>query len=261
MPKFAANLSMLFTEVPFLDRFVEAKKAGFSHVEYLLPYAFPAAELKARLSELELKQILFNFPCGDWAAGERGIASHPNRSDEFRAGVGQAIDYAQCLDTSHLNVLAGKRVSGSSDEAHWQTLVENVRYAAQAVARHGMTVLVEAVNHFDVPGFFLNRVEQVASLVDEVGEPNVRIQFDVYHVQREEGEVTGTLRKYFPKIGHIQVADNPGRHQPGTGEINYRFIFEEIDALGYPGRIGLEYLPRPDSHASLAWLTQYGYAL
>ncbi|MES2307233.1 MAG: hydroxypyruvate isomerase [Verrucomicrobiota bacterium] len=261
MPKFAANLTMLFTEVPFMERFAEAKKAGFSHVEYLLPYAFSVEELKEQLEKHQLKQILFNFPCGDWAASERGIACLPSRVEEFRAGVALSLRYAQELKVFQLNILAGKKAAGITDEEHWKTLVENVRFAAKSVQSHGITVLVEAINHFDIPGFFLNRVEQVAKLLEEVNEPNVRIQFDVYHVQREEGEITATLRKYFSKIGHIQIADNPGRNQPGTGEIHYPFILREIDQLGFTGQIGLEYVPKGESQASFGWIRDFGYQL
>lgn len=258
MPKFAANLTMLFTEAAFMDRFALAKQAGFDYVEYLLPYAYGAAELKAQLAAHGLKQILFNLPCGNWAAGDRGIAAHPDRVDEFRQGVTQAITYAQALGVSQLNCLAGKRVAGFDDPQHWKVLVENVRFAAQALQAQGLTLLVEAINHFDVPEFFLNRTGQVLKLIEEVGMPNVLVQYDVYHAQREEGELIATLRKNIPKIGHIQIADNPGRHQPGTGEINYPFVFREIDALGYGGFIGLEYIPAGESKASFGWIKEFG---
>lgn len=175
--------------------------------------------------------------------------------------MSQALAYAQELGVPQLNCLAGKRVSGFSDEEHRITLVANLRFASEALKGAKLTLTVEAVNHFDIPGFFLNRTEQVAQLIEEVNSPNVFIQYDVYHAQREEGELTGTLRKYQKRIGHIQIADNPGRHQPGTGEINYPFLFKEIDRLGYEGFIGLEYVPEPDTLASLAWVERYGYRL
>ncbi len=261
MPQFAANLTMLFSDRPFLERFAAARLAGFSAVEYLFPYAEPAEQIKEQLSTNGLKQVLFNLPCGDWGAGERGLAASPDRVEEFRAGVGQAMAYAQVLGAPRLNCLAGKRVPGYSAEEHWNTLVANVRFAAAALQDAKLMLTVEAVNHFDIPGFFLNRTEQVAQLIEAVKMPNVFIQYDVYHAQREEGELTATLRKYHRIIGHIQIADNPGRHQPGTGEINYPFLFKEIDRLGYGGVIGLEYVPEPDTLTSLAWLKSYGYQL
>lgn len=254
MPKFAANLTMLFTEVPFMERFALAAKAGFTHVEYLFPYPFAAADLKAQLDQHGLQQVLFNLPAGDWAAGERGIAALPGRSDEFRAGVPQAIEYAQVLGVNRVNCLVGKRSADHSDEAHRQTLIENLRFAATELAKHGIELVIEPINHFDIPGFFLNRTEQAISVIDEVGHPNIRVQFDIYHVQREEGEITGTFHKYKDRITHIQIADNPGRHQPGTGEINFPFLFREIDASAYPGWIGLEYIPSQETSASFGWM-------
>ena len=261
MPKFAANLTMLFSDIPFLERFAAARLAGFTAVECLFPYDYPAEQIKEQLSTNGLKQVLFNLPCGNWGAGERGLAASPDRVEEFRAGVSQAMAYAQALGVPRLNCLAGKRVSGYSDEEHRNTLVSNVRFVSEALQGAKLTLTVEAINHFDIPGFFLNRTEQVAQLIEEVNMPNVFIQYDVYHAQREEGELTATLRKYQKMIGHIQIADNPGRHQPGTGEINYPFLFEEIDRLGYGGFIGLEYVPEPDTMTSLAWVKRYGYQL
>ena len=261
MPKFVANLTMLFNDMPFLERFAAARLAGFTAVEFLFPYDYPAAQIKEQLATNGLKQVLFNLPCGDWGAGERGLAASPDRVEEFRAGVSQAMAYAKVLGVPQLNCLAGKRVSGFSDEEHRITLIANLRFASEALKGAKLTLTVEAVNHFDIPGFFLNRTEQVAQLIEEVNSPNVFIQYDVYHAQREEGELTGTLRKYQKRIGHIQIADNPGRHQPGTGEINYPFLFKEIDRLGYEGFIGLEYVPEPDTLASLAWVERYGYRL
>ncbi len=259
MPKFAANLTMLFTEVPFLERFALARKAGFTHIEYLFPYPFEAEALKAELDKHDLQQVLFNLPSGDWAAGDRGIAASPGREEEFRAGVPKAIEYAKVLGVSRLNCLVGKRVAGHSDAEHRQTLVQNLRFAATELTAHGIELVVEPINHYDIPGFFLNRTDQTIELLDEVGLPDVRVQYDIYHAQREEGEITATFRKYMDRIGHIQIADNPGRHQPGTGEINFPFIFRQLDECGYDGWIGLEYIPTPDTVASLAWLKDYGF--
>ena len=259
MPKFAANLTMLFTESPFLERFALARKAGFSHIEYLFPYAFKAEDLKAELEKHGLQQVLFNLPSGDWAAGDRGIGASPGREAEFRAGVPQAIEYARVLGVPRLNCLAGKRVAGRSDEEHWQTLVQNAQFAATELAKQGLELLFEPINHFDIPGFFLNRTEQALRLLDEVDQPNVRVQYDVYHAQREEGELTATLRQQVARIGHIQIADNPGRHQPGTGEINFPFLFRQFDDCGYAGWVGLEYVPTPDTANSFGWLRDYGF--
>jgi len=261
MPKFAANLTMFFTEVPFMERFASARDAGFSAIEYLFPYEFEAAELKAQLGRNRLTQVLFNLPAGKWEEGERGIAADPERVEEFRVGVAKAVEYALELGVDGLNCLAGKRMRGYDDDKQWSTLVGNVRYAAKVLLEKGLRLMVEPINHFDIPGFFLNRTEQVLNLIDDAGMPNVFVQYDIYHAQREEGELAATLRKHIDRIGHIQIADNPGRHQPGTGEINYPFIFKEIDASGYRGHVGLEYVPIPDSKSSLAWITEFGYKL
>jgi len=261
MPRFAANLTMLFTEVPFLERFALARGSGFSAIEYLFPYEFEAVELKAQLEHNRLTQVLFNLPAGQWEEGERGIAANPERIEEFRAGVAKAVAYALELGVGGLNCLAGKRIRGYNDDKQWSTLVGNVRYAAKVLQEKGLRLMVESVNHFDIPGFFLNRTEQVLKLIDDAEMPNVFVQYDVYHAQREEGELAATLRKHIDRIGHIQIADNPGRHQPGTGEINFPFIFKEIDASGYRGHVGLEYVPVPDSKSSLGWITEFGYKL
>ena len=194
----------------------------------------------------------FNLPAGDWAAGERGIAALPGRGNEFRAGVSQAVEYAQVLGVSRLNCLAGKRLAGHSDDEHWRTLVENVRFAATALAAHRIELVVEPINHFDIPGFFINRIDHALRLIDDVGLPNVRVQYDLYHAQREEGELTGNLLKHLARIGHIQIADNPGRNQPGTGEINFPFLFRQLDHSGYAGWVGLEYVP--NTSASFGWM-------
>lgn len=259
MPKFAANLTMLFTEVPFLERFALARKAGFTHVEYLFPYPFKAEELKAELDKHGLQQVLFNLPSGDWAAGDRGIGASPGREAEFRGGVPKAIEYAKALGVPRLNCLVGKRVAGRSDEEHSQTLIQNARFAATELAKHGIELIIEPINHYDIPGFFINRTDHALKLIDEIGQPNVRLQYDIYHAQREEGELAATISKHIARIGHIQIADNPGRNQPGTGEINFPFLFKRLDELNYPGYIGLEYVPKPDTGSSFGWLRDYGF--
>lgn len=257
MLKFAANLSMLFTEVPFMERFALAKEAGFSFVEYMFPYDHKIEDIKKTLLNHALQQILFNLPAGDWEKGDRGLASNPERVKEFQAGVYKAIEYALALNVPQVNCQAGKRMSNHSYEEQWAIMVENVRFAAREFSKHGLRLLVEPVNRFDMPGFFLYRTEQVLKLLEEVNLPNVFVQYDVYHAQREEGELVNTMRKHMDVIGHIQIADNPGRHQPGTGEINYPFIFKEIVALKYGGYIGLEYIPSSDSKSSLQWLENF----
>jgi hydroxypyruvate isomerase len=253
MPRLAANLSMLFNEVPFLDRFERAAQAGFRAVEFHFPYAFEAEAIKQRLADSGLTPVLHNLPAGNWEAGERGIACHPDRGDEFRAGVGCAITYAQALGVKQLNCLAGKAPAGVSEAVLCSTLVENLRYAARALEAAGLRLLIEPINTFDVPGFYLNRTAQAADILAELGAENAFIQYDVYHAQRMEGELATTLQNYLPLIGHIQVADNPGRHEPGTGEINYRFLFAHLDRMGYDGWIGCEYTPVGSTEAGLGW--------
>ena len=256
MPRFAANLTMLFTELPFLDRFAAAKAAGFNAVEYLFPYEYPKEELAARLRANGLKQVLHNLPAGDWAAGERGIACHPNRMGEFRAGVDRAITYAHALDCGQLNCLVGKVPAGVTAEVAQATLVANLHHAASTLRSAGIRLLVEPVNSYDIPGFFLTRTEQAIALLDEVASDNLFLQYDVYHAQRSEGELAATLQRHLARIGHIQVADNPGRNEPGTGEINYAFLFRHLDALGWKGHIGCEYKPRTETLAGLGWIQE-----
>lgn len=253
MPRFAANLTMLFNELPFMQRFEAAAKAGFEAVEYLFPYAFDKKELAAALRDNGLVQVLHNLPAGDWEGGERGVACHPDRVSEFRQGVTQAIAYATALGCPQVNCLVGKLPVGAAlQEAH-PTLVENLRFAAHALEAAGIGLLVEPVNSFDIPGFFLTRTDQALALIDEVGSSNLRLQYDIYHAQRMEGELGATLSKHIARIGHIQLADNPGRGEPGTGEINYPWLFKHIDSLGYAGWIGCEYKPRHSTVEGLGW--------
>ena len=253
MPKFAANLTMLFNEVPFMERFEAAAQAGFKHVEFLFPYAFPAADIKARLDDNGLSLVLHNLPAGDWDAGERGIACHPDRVEEFRTGVAKAIEYAKVLGVKQLNCLVGKVPAGADDKAVHQTMVDNLRFAAGELKNAGLRLLIEPINTFDIPGFALNRTEQALALIDEVGSDNLFVQYDIYHAQRMEGELGATLEKNLARIGHIQLADNPGRNEPGTGEINYPFLFKLIDRIGYTGTIGCEYKPAGTTEAGLGW--------
>jgi hydroxypyruvate isomerase len=253
MPKFAANLTMLFNEVPFLERFERAAKAGFEAVEFLFPYAWPAAEIKSRLDANRLKLVLHNLPPGDWDAGERGIGCHPDRVDEFRAGVAKAIEYARALGVPQLNCLAGKVPAGVDDATLRKTFVGNLKFAAGELKKAGLKLLIEPINTVDSPGFYLNHTAQAASILDEVGADNAFIQYDIYHAQRMEGELAATMQKFLPRIAHMQLADNPGRNEPGTGEINYAFLFAHIDRIGYGGWIGCEYKPAAATEAGLGW--------
>jgi hydroxypyruvate isomerase len=254
MPRFAANLSMLFTELPFMDRFAAARTAGFDSVEYLFPYPFPKEELGIALRANGLKQVLHNLPAGNWEAGERGIACHPDRVAEFRDGVAQAIRYAQALSCPQVNCLAGKQPEGVEREHAHVTFVGNLQFAAAALKECGIRLLIEPINHFDIPGFFLTRTDQALAIMDEVHSDNLFLQYDIYHAQRMEGELGATLRKHLARIGHIQLADNPGRNEPGTGEINYPWLFQHIDAIGYRGTIGCEYKPKTTTAEGLGWM-------
>ena len=254
MPRFAANLTMMFNEVPFMDRFGAARRAGFQGVEFLFPYDFPADAIRTELDRHELTMVLFNMPAGHWAHGDRGLACNPAAVQPCRDGVTTAIEYARTLGCRQLHLMAGLKPSGASDDAVRQTYVANVRYAAKAVAAHGMTLLIEAINTRDIPGFYLNTSRQAFELMDAVGEPNVRFQYDVYHMQIMEGDLAKTLEQRMSDIGHIQIADPPARHEPGTGEINYPFLFDWIDRLGYTGWIGCEYRPKGRTEEGLGWV-------
>jgi len=256
MPKFAANLTMLFTEVPFLDRFERAAQAGFTGVEFLFPYAYSAQDVKHRLDAHGLTLVLHNLPAGDWDAGERGIACHPDRVEEFKAGVARAIDYANTLSVRQVNCLAGKAPAGVSDEVLRITLVSNLKYAAAELKGAGLRLLIEPINTYDIPGFYLNRTAQALAVLHDVGADNAFVQYDIYHAQRMEGELAATLQKQLARIGHIQLADNPGRNEPGTGEINFPFLFAHLDRLGYQGWIGCEYKPATTTEAGLGWHAQ-----
>ncbi len=254
MPRFAANLSMLFTDVPLLDRFDRAARAGFSSVELQFPYEATANAILERLQAHGLKMVLHNLPAGDWAAGDRGIACNPARVAEFRAGVALAVEYAGVLGVPQLNCLAGKPGEGTSDALARATFVANLRFAAAALKAAGLKLLIEPINNHDVPGFWLNRTALAISVLDEVGADNAFVQYDIYHAQRYEGELAATMSKYLARIGHIQVADNPGRNEPGTGEIHYAFLFEHLARIGYTGWIGCEYKPATTTEAGLGWL-------
>jgi hydroxypyruvate isomerase len=254
MPRFAANLSMLFTEAPFLQRFERAARAGFKTVEVQFPYEATAQAVHEQLVGNRLTMVLHNLPAGDWAAGDRGIACQPDRVAEFKAGVAKAISYAHTLGVPMLNCLCGVPPEDVADAVVRSTLVANLRYAADELKRADLKLVVEPINNFDVPGFWLNNTELAISVLDEVGATNAYLQYDVYHAQRYEGELAATIQKHLHRIGHIQVADNPGRNEPGTGEINYPFLFAHLDRIGYTGHIGCEYKPANGTEAGLGWL-------
>ena len=256
MPRFAANLTMLFNELPFLDRFEAARDAGFKGVEYLFPYGFEKEALAERLQEFGLTQVLHNLPAGDWEKGERGIAVLPGREAEFREGVARAIDYAKALNCRQLNCLVGIAPAGVDEGTVRRTLVENLRYAATQLKQAGIRLLIEPINTYDIPGFYLNTTRQALDLIDSVGADNLFVQYDVYHAQRTEGELAKTVEKNLAAIAHIQVADNPGRNEPGTGEINYPWLFTHLDRIGYDGWIGCEYKPAADTRAGLDWIAK-----
>ena len=254
MPRLAANLSMLFSEHAFLDRFAAAAAAGFRYVEYQFPYAHEAAAVAAAAQRAGVQVVLHNLPAGDMAAGERGIACLPGREREFRAGVDQAIDFAKAAACPRLNCLAGLAPAG---RAQFETLVGNVRYAARRLSEVGLQLVLEPINTRSVPGFFLTGTRQALDVLDAAGEGNALLQYDVFHMQIMEGDLAATLERLLARIGHIQIADVPARHEPGTGEINFDFLLAHLDAIGYSGWVGCEYNPRGDTLEGLKWARSF----
>ena len=258
MPKLAANLTMLFNEVDFLQRFDEAAKAGFKAVEFLFPYDYTVEQIKDKLTSNNLQLVLHNLPAGNWAGGERGIACHPDRVAEFKEGVDKAITYGKALGVKQINCLAGIKPQGVSDEEARATLVSNLKYAADKLKAEGIQLLIEPINTFDIPGFFLSRTKQALDIIKDTGSDNIFVQYDIYHMQRMEGELTATIKANQSMIKHIQLADNPGRFEPGTGEINYQYLFRMLDEIGYDGWIGCEYKPKAGTTAGLGWRAAHG---
>ena len=254
MPKFSANLTFLFTELPFLARFAAAKANGFDAVEYISMFDHEPEVIADHLHRHHLKLVLLNVPHGDWAAGERGIAMFPERTQEFRASIDQTIHYCRALDCHMVNCLAGIVPPDSDNAALRATFIENLKFAASALKAAGIRLLIEPLNTRDIPGFFLTGTKQAYDIIQDVASDNLFIQHDLYHMQIMEGDLAPTLTKYLASIGHIQIADNPGRHEPGTGEINYPFLLAHLERLGYPGHIGLEYKPSTTTLESLEWL-------
>lgn len=263
MPRFAANLSLLYSEHPFLERFAAAARDGFLAVEYLFPYAFAARDLARRLQDAGLQQVLFNAPPGDWSAGERGLACLPGREAEFRAGLQQALDYAQALQCPRIHVMAG--IAGADAAAARATYMANLAWAAAQAQQCGCELLIEPINTRDMPGYFLNRQDAAHAIVQEIGAPQLKVQFDLYHCQIMEGDVASKIRQYLPsgRVGHLQIAGVPERHEPTLGELNYAYLFEVIDAVsqacGWQGWVGCEYRPALGeapgaTSAGLAWM-------
>jgi len=253
MPRFAANLSMMFNEAPFLERFARARAAGFEAVEFLFPYDHEPSEVAGALREAGLEQALFNMPPGDWAAGERGIACLPGREAEFEASIDTALEYARALDCPRLHCMAGLVPIGVDPAQAERTYTGNLALAAQRLAAEGRTLLIEPINHRDVPGYLLSRQDHARGIVERLGLDNLRIQFDVYHCQIVHGDLTRWMEAQMPLVGHVQIADVPERHEPGSGEINYRHVFATLDRLGYAGWVGCEYRPAGVTEDGLGW--------
>jgi hydroxypyruvate isomerase len=255
MPKFAANLSLMFNESAFPERFAAASRAGFKGVEFLFPYDYAPSEVARWLSGNGLENVLFNLPPGNWAAGERGLAALPGREAEFRAGVDQALDYALTLGTPRLHVMAGRLPEGADRRQCRAVYIANLRHAARALARHDRTLLIEPINPRDMPGYFLNTQAEAHAICGETGEPNVKVQMDFYHAQIVEGDLAMTFKNFAGGIGHIQIAGVPDRAEPDDGEVNYRYLFRMLDEAGYEGWVGCEYRPRGRTEDGLGWLS------
>ena len=257
MPRFAANLSMMYTQVPFLERFAAAARDGFKAVEFLFPYAHTPEEIGQHLSENGLELVLFNLPPGNWDAGERGIASLPGRETEFARGVTEALRYARVLRCPRLHVMAGIPPEGADRAACRAAYIRSLQSACDAAAKDGITLLIEPINTRDIPGYFLNRQDDAHDIRREAGRDNLKVQMDLYHCQIVEGDVAMKIRRYIGDVGHVQVAGVPERHEPSVGEVNYPYLFDLLDSVGYAGWIGCEYRPRNGTSAGLGWLSAY----
>lgn len=257
MPRFAANLTMMFNEVPFMRRFEQAAWQGFEGIEFLLPYAFKADDIAAELKRHDLKQVLFNLPAGDWEGGERGIAALPGREQEFRESVETAMHYARALACPRVHAMAGLAADGADRQAMHDTYLENIRFAARRLNEEGVVLLLEPINTRDMPGYFLNHQHEAHEIIEALGEPNVQVQMDFYHTQIMDGDIWKTFEEYREGVGHIQIAGVPERHEPDTGEINYPWLFEQLDQTGFEGWLGCEYKPRGETAAGLGWFAPW----
>jgi hydroxypyruvate isomerase len=258
MPRLAANISLMFPQLPFADRFAAAAKAGFRYVEYQFPFPFgSAAEIAGRARDAGVEVVLHNLPAGDAAKGDRGLACLPDRVNEFREGVERAIEYAKAAGCPRLNALAGIAPAGVPREKAKQTLIENLRHAAGRLKAAGLTLLAEPCNPRTIPGFLLNTSKEGIEVIDAAGADNLLLQYDLFHMQIVEGDLAKTIERLLPRIGHMQIADVPDRHEPGTGEINFGYLLPLIDRLGYKGWVGAEYVPRGDTVEGLSWATPY----
>ena len=258
MPNFAANLSMMFTELPFLERFEAAAQVGFKAVEFLFPYDFPAAAIATRLERFDLRQVLFNLPPGDWTKGERGLAILPGREEVFATGIERAIEYAKTLKCEQVHVMAGILPTGATRATHEPVYVANLKHAAQTLQEHGIRALIEPINYYDIPGYFLNTQVQARAIIDKVASDNLFLQQDLYHCQIMEGNLAVKIKQYRDIACHYQIAGVPGRYEPSVGEIQYSYLFDLIDEIGYQGWIGCEYKPRGETRAGLVWAVRYG---
>jgi len=257
MPRFAANLSTMFNECSFLDRFKAAAHAGFCGVEYLFPYDFNPADIKARLDEHGLKQVLFNMPAGNWAAGDRGLACIPARINEFKETVEQSIEYAKVLDCEQIHCMMGVAPKGVDKDILLQVVLDNLKYAADKFKHENIKLLIEPINTRDIPGYYLSHTIDALNLISEVDAHNISLQYDIYHMQVMEGDLAMTIKENLASIAHIQIADTPGRYEPGTGEINYAYLFSFLDDVGYQGWVGAEYFPSTTTQDSLKWFEPY----
>ena len=257
MPNFNANLSMMFNELAFLERFGAAARAGFRGVEFLFPYEFPAAQIREQLDKHKLKMVLFNMPPGDFAAGDRGMACDPAKTAQFQENVGKTLEYARALGATQIHCMAGLKPRGIGEDKMRETYIDNLQFAGKELAKHNIKLLIEAINTRDIPGFYLNYSRQAFDIMHYANVPNLYFQYDIYHMQIMEGDLAPAIGKNLAKIAHMQLADTPGRHEPGTGEINDPFLFQFIDRIGYKGWIGCEYKPAGKTEDGLGWLKPY----
>ncbi len=258
MPKLAANLSWIYQEVPFLQRFGAAAAHGFKAVEILFPYEAPAADIAAELKKHKLTLALFNLPPGDAGKGERGLAALPGREADFAAALEKALDYAKVLECRTLHVMSGMIVPGADKTAMHRTFVANLKKVCDRTAKSGIMIVLEPINHRDIPGYFTNTTTQVVQLIEEVGAPHLKLQLDLYHLQVTEGDLQKRTERLFPHVAHVQIAGNPDRNEPNIGEANHLYLLDVLDRLGYQGYVGLEYKPKTTTAAGLGWAKKYG---